>query len=265
MDTFCGVDEAFNSPLKQQLQKYINHTNSLPNTSSNNNLEPYTFDNNKGPLENQENYQNVRGDDTGSDDMKYYIQHPVSEQQYINAQGDASDNANYKGTPVDKLKYDDLNSLFTTDDDTYFGNNLRSIDSSWLSDKKKKHSHSYYIKNFIKEFNDDNVSFTGTQCDDIYKHVQSCNFCKTEIKKQSKIFGNKENMSKDKTEKLVGSKQRIIEGFGKKQMAEKNNFITELGDITTSLRSDIKEIIIIIFIGIIIIFLMDIFAKFCKK
>lgn len=179
---------------------------------------------------------------------------------FFTAQGDYSTQGPYKGpikgqskgTTVGQLRKDnkinDSDSFSLIDSD--FSNDSL-FDPSILkmkNQKKKKMSHEYYIEKMIKgllEDNDSNPSITSSQNNHIYNHVKSCKFCKTEIN---------ERMKEHFKPKLELSKESITH-------IKKENFDTTSLD----LGYDLKEILIIILAGIVLVFILDLLVKIGKR
>lgn len=115
-----------------------------------------------------------------------------------------------------------------------------------LSDDYDIHSydnldHDYCTKNFLQFFvyNDDMISLNTAFDDKIYKHVKKCKICKKRI---NSIL-NKVKLEKQITEQ---TEKPVVENF--------NYF-----------GYDIKEIILIIVCGIILVFILDLLVKLGRK
>lgn len=124
---------------------------------------------------------------------------------------------------------------------------------------QKKHSCGYYINKFIETIiYADNASITSTtsitssedikhasKFDDIYDHVKKCSFCRSHINiKMKKMY-----------------KQDPIPIMNKYE--EPNQIVHSIKNQIKDF--DLKEIIIIIIVGIIIIFILDMFVKIGRK
>jgi len=236
---YCNLQEAYNTPLKKQL----------------NNIEKKYKDtiHKQALQESVENYQQkhslVPPHQTGqcSADTSQYTN---KQQPYFNAQGDM-ETRNCDGTNLADLKtreiFDDIMSetdtLPTIDTNTGISYATGDIDGSILtikskSNKNKKnkvvHSHDYYIYRFMRELKkDDLTSLIGEELDDVYEHVKGCKFCRSEIRK-----------------KMLNTYDKTVS-------------ITEEKEETTN-NTEIKDIIIIVLVGIIVIFILDLFYKLYK-
>jgi len=226
MSMFCGVTEAFNSPLKQQIEEM----------EKENRINEYK----------QKMIQEVNNDrNNNSVGIDFFT-----------AQGDM-----YQGTPIKNL---DNNSLDTS---SFFSDSegFESLPSSMtqLTDSSLKktlpnksdniehmvdHSHEYYLRNFLGQtIGGDKITDHNTY-NDICDHVRTCKYCKDEI--NLRISG-KEAFSSipSKIENKPEPKQHI-EHFNANELVNKSN---------------IKEVIIIIVIGISIVFIIDLFIRIRKK
>ncbi len=206
-----------------------------------------------------------------------------------------------KGTHIDELKdcsldsnsnigidnqSNNLDDIFTLDDSLSFldnnsilpqqnnNKNLSQQNDQILSQQldyllnkprsKSKPSHQYYIKKFVRAMIDEasdqisNVSLDnsigGNSLEsfanyDVYNHIKSCKYCRSEAHKRLKAYYARDS----KNEKQI---KKTTEGF------IGDNF-TIPKDIL--LGYDLKEIVIMIIIGIILIFVLDLFVKIGRK
>ncbi|ARF09390.1 hypothetical protein Indivirus_1_13 [Indivirus ILV1] len=222
---YCGINEAFNC-------------SQIPKSEPNNNSE--TFD----------NYSNVSINNNNKCDITDDNIFPA----FFTAQGDYSLQGPYKnknnGTTVGQLR--DENKITDSDSfsllDSEFSNDSL-FDPSILkmkNQKKKKISHEYYIDKMVKsllEDNDSNPSIVSSQNNRVYNHVKSCKFCKAKInEKMKKHFKNEQPK-----ELIIPSKKETFDV------------------INLDLGYDLKEIIIIILAGIILVFILDLLVKIGKR
>ena len=214
---------------------------------------------------------------------KNIIHHPEFEETFYNAQGDTTINK-FNSDNIDKYYNENLHGTNLEDLNKYnSGHSEESIDRlSFVDSKPKiqlqvqppqpqgvalkslprnqqhKHSCGYYTSKFIETImQHDGMSITSSQdvnnyskFDDIYDHVKQCAFCRSHINAKLKRFYKKNNTNtNDTTNDNSNNKIAII----------KDNFRSTVKDF------DIKEITIIILIGIVIIFVLDMFVKIGRK
>jgi NAD+--asparagine ADP-ribosyltransferase len=156
---------------------------------------------------------------------------------FINAQGDMADKINYQnpslqGTSLQDLKSEEIgseDSLFDEDSLSFSEGTTRS--DQFTSDTFSLNSSDI---NSLQTISDDNNS----------------------------LFDNK-YVSKDLEQKLKNSEDEIKKL--KDQINNKKNASSEVSNFAENIKSDIKEITIVIVIGLIIIFLLDLFYKIGKK
>lgn len=152
-------------------------------------------------------------------------------------------NINMEGTTLSELAPDSL-----LDADTITMGSDETLDLSKLdtiNKPKQHHGHKYYINKFIGGVVDDITSVASSQDAEIYDHIKLCKYCRTEIKRKLKL------LSGLKEEKEVTSTSKEIEHF-----SALNSGIAGY---------EIKEILIILLIGIVIIFILDLFVKIGQK
>jgi len=142
--------------------------------------------------------------------------------------------------------------LVTTQGDVINNDELGGTSIDVLREgKKKKKKHNYYIQQFLREIRsdeNDTISITSTKQSDIYEHIRKCKFCKYQI-------GKKLNVDKDK------DIAKTIEDIDNSMM---DNMLDDMVDNKPEKEKtghDIKDIILIIVIGIVIIFILDLFVK----
>jgi len=167
-------------------------------------------------------------------------------QSFINTQGDITNKHDvYQGTSLKSLENIQKEAMDEFENDTLY------TDSFDMSDtiQKPQHSHQYYITNFLKTLNvNDDASdmeslFSSTDRDsEIMKHIRSCNYCRNSI--TNKINNDANTYY---TEKPPAKK--------------KNNFSI----LNKKLGYEFREIVIIILVGILVIFILDMFFRFSQK
>jgi len=151
-----------------------------------------------------------------------------------------------RGTKISDLKKKHI----ATNDLSMLDSPSMSSDISFLHksniNNKSIHRHDYYIKKFIQQIiDDDMMSMTSSQDSAVYDHIKKCKYCKSQINaKLKQHYKNKKNPSTKSISK---------------------NIICPKSIPTTILGYDIKEIIIIILIGLCLIFIFDLFVKIGKK
>jgi len=255
---YCGVEEAFDNPLQQQLKEFEKEQQI-------NNYKQSLVDNVK--MEQDVNRLESPQDNSAAD----------ANYSYFTAQGNIG---SFEGTKIKDLKSKDttsLGSLIDTDlsdysNESLFSESIKSLPSSssvsmdtvsLLDFKKNKkkyinelesidnsmkdRSHEYYIRHFIKDFKDtESIAFSKKEYEDLHDHLKTCRYCKEEIKLRlnGTIVDN------------VPEKQNII----KKPVELGPSHGSSIMD-----RVDIKDVVVVIVVGIIIIFLLDLFIKINKK
>ena len=257
---FSNINEAFeDNPLGQQLKEFEKeqYKQSLINSV---NKEQRIYNNYNNDDSNQ--YQDIYSNDNGySNDAGY----PNSSQSFITAQGDVE--SFKKGTKISDLRKDnDETSLGSILDDSLFSSEEASMESSFSNDtlishktpySMKDRTHEYYIRNFIKDFGDNNsISLSKSEYNDTYDHIKTCKYCKDEIK--LRMNGSGEKIS-----------HHIVQSNNNKNLPIANSplkYPKNEKSITSylSANNDIKEIVVVVLIGIVIIFVLDLFSKISK-
>ena len=240
---FCGLNEAFEAdPLKKQLKEFE-----------------------------QEQYKQHVLNSVNKDQRIYNnITNNTIEPSYYDAQGDIT-KCNKQGTTIKDLKKQqpkDESSLGSLLDDSMFSSEGTSLGSILMDDtltptqhsvtKIKDRSHEYYIRNFIKDFGDmESKSLSKSEYTDTYDHIKTCKFCKNEIKLRMNYTASNTNTNNPIkiTNLPIASNDTIknqnqLEPFGSFSLLSNN--------------TDIKEIVVIVLIGIVIIFLLDLCTKINK-
>lgn len=250
---FSDINEAYEDhPLRQQLKDFEKdqYKQSLINSI---NEEQRVYNNYNDEHSNQ--YQN--------NNQPY----PNNNQPYITTQGNV-ESINKQGTRIADLRKDkDDSSLGSILDDSLFSSEEASMESSLSNDtivhKKKSYNmkdrtHEYYIRNFIRDFGDDNSTLLPKhEYEDTYDHIKTCKYCKDEIKLRMNGNDIKSNVQHEPTivDKSNDHPKKHID-----KHYNKNNQIKSY----LSGNNDMKEIAVVVLIGIVIIFLLDLFAKISK-
>lgn len=249
---YCAVEEAFDNPLRQQMQKVSrehnikNHRESLTR-----NIEDYQKNNGLRPPHTSTNPAIV----------EQYINdrvHPSPDMPFFTAQGGYNANAmshvefdedSDKGTTISELKRQEEDSFF--DDSSSF------LDSNYLdlvanNKPKVKLGHNHYINKFLKSIADDGsdaASIASSQDDQVYDHIKSCKYCRNQInKKMKKMYEIK------------------IENFNNSNISAKETSSNVKLDVPEEIFGyKFKEIIIIIAVSIMIIFILDLLVRVGRK
>ncbi len=263
---YCDWDKAFDNPIGQKLQEYEQSVNNYKEVTGQN-IASFQHNNNISPPHTVEHFassnfedpyqtQNIANSFMPNQMASQYmpndgiIQYPQFQQSFFSAQGDLN------GTSVDQLRdqqgaavFDDM-TTFDTRSDTIDLSMLESEESASLpslkSYHKPKRSHNYYIKKFISRMMDeeDMMSMASSQDDDVWQHVQKCKYCRTQVSDHFKIMHTP--MSEYSEE------------------PEKPNVVDKIK--TTRIGGyDLKEIMVMIIVGICFIFMLDVFFKLGRK
>jgi len=229
---YCGVDEAFDNSLNTQMNEY-ERANKNNNKSSNDNvIPPNTYD----------NYSDIDIQNHFNNNMNQYNKMVPA---FFTTQGDYSTKGPYFGTSINDLK----NSTPEDSDSLSLLDSNFSEDSNLSVQTPKKPNHSYCINKIVQGLieDPDNISLASSQNDEAYKHVKTCKYCKNKINQRMKEHFNP-NINQDSLTKLSCKKENIKEYFD-----------------AGNLGYDLKELLIIILAGIILIFILDLLVKIGKK
>jgi hypothetical protein len=247
---YCSVNEAYDNVADgpPDSQPHTAATYNTPyNAASNKQNIMYNVNNTQVPTQ---KYFSAQGDYENN-----YYDYGNKRSVYETAQPDEI------GTTISALKHLEM------EQDKYLDSDLLESSDSFtcpsLPKPKQSHSHSYYIDKFINTLStDDSVSTVGSFSDDsvadTYNHVRRCKFCRTEINKRMRSLASlssQSSRSQQKEPKLTKpTKPKVTEGF----------------DVISSLKTsfagyELKEIVIIILVGLIIIFILDLFVKIGRK
>lgn len=264
---YSTVEEAFDNPLRQQMQRMDRENN---------------INNHKASLtRNIEQFQEKFGltpPHMGQDGIEGYVNedlYPSVNLPFFNAQGGFNNSINneegFNGTTLSELKRQEEENY----DDSFFNDTLSMLDSNYSDlalssesdnintvnylpkndnktekDKVKvKLSHNYCIEKFLKSIVDDGndmLSLASSEDDLLYDHIKSCKYCKSQIHQKMKMYYDSKPPSKKTTQKEV----RVKEPF---ELPEK------------IFGYNVKEIIIIIAVSIMIIFILDLLVRIGRK
>ncbi len=279
---YSDINEAYDGSIKKQLDTYNDQINIIKTSTSDKDSLFDAVQNDRDEI-----YKSLNIDPNNIKNIKKNIcEYPASDQAYFTAQGNLmgkkkytpsisrysveqtnesqqeSDNFIEKGTAINDLirdnvdnsdsysTFDDLNSQAKSDFsfDTDIRTDFSDADSI-LEPKKNKNNnnkyydHDYFINKFISDIynQNDTSSLVSSQSNDdnIYHHIKKCNYCKDKIKEKLTIH---------KPEPL------LVEKFTTKQSIPE----------TSTQEYNIKETMIIILIGIIVILFLDFFMKIFK-
>jgi hypothetical protein len=291
---YCSVEEAFNNPLKEKMEEYQINNNINSNTNNNddiiqtveNNQDKYNIDSDviQHPVF-VPSFFTAQGD--------YANKGPYYEDEQVNHENNNNNNINMMGTTIDDLKDqdvpqynsdNDLDDVFSSDDSLSFLDSDCSlspqqleylsddIDNDYYRKPKNKQpiNHEYYITKFMRTILDDTMSngiesmngssnstngALNSASSDVYDHVKSCKYCRSKISKKIKAYYSTEATAKSTAQSSILGLTNI-EGFTDGKLSIPKNIL---------LGYELKEIIIIIIVGIILIFVLDLFVKIGRK
>ena len=235
---YCAVDEAFDNPIKQQMQQMERE----------NNVNKYRASLEKGVENNQTKYglyppHTTEGYETIKQPDNVY---PNNNVPFFTAQGDLNKN----GTSISSLRNQEKREK---DDYSYLDSNyseLLSSESEEMKPSKSKFNHRYYINKFIKSIIDDGndtISLASSQDDELYDHIKVCKYCRNQINLRMKNF-YRESVKENKTESV--NIKKTIEEF---KLPE------------TVFGYSMKEILLIIVASVVIIFILDLLVRIGRK
>jgi hypothetical protein len=189
-------------------------------------------------------------------DKYFTAQGELDDEPYTNGSSDKDKITTSEGTSLEKLKN---HSFFTAQGDlsenkevnnypkTNYVSNPYSDDIDFYDDlsiKSKQINHNYCIKKFVDNIvYDDDLRTLDSYDDEIYDHLKSCKYCRSQINiklKERMIYNNTKN---DETKIIAKTEHFSLESYG----------------------YDLKEITIIILAGILLIFILDLLVKLGKK
>lgn len=255
---YCAIEEAFNNnnnSLKKETHEYqINKFNNKRDSYESKIVEPNTFD----------NYTDMQLPVKNSF-VNNIIQHPTTFPAYFTAQGDMNECKNLNLNSSTKQEPPEENfgtSIFDLNQPTLKENDLPSIsiidspasEDSFLSSpveipkKEDKLDHTDHVNIFLNCLNSQlDIDSLTSKYNNSFDHIKSCKTCRSKIKNKLK---------KD-----------IIEPFDTeiKYKSEKSKPILKEYFNLDSYGYDIKELLIIIIIGIVLIFFLDLLVKLARK
>ncbi len=243
---YCAVEEAFDNPLKQQMQR-INRENKINN---------YRASLAKSVSECQHKY-GLNQLQVGPMDYQFESSHGKNELPFYTAQGDYSKNNNLVGTSISELKQHELEKDDPFSDDALslldsdYSELLVNSDSEQLQKEKiAKFSHNHYINKFLKSILDDGndlISLASSQDANVYDHIKACKYCRSQIGQKMKSHYTNEIKSTEVQSQVL---QKRIGSFAIPDKVFGYN---------------LKEIILIIAISIMIIFVLDLLVRIGRK
>lgn len=160
--------------------------------------------------------------------------HPYFKPAFMTAQGDYSKKGPYYSTQSETIKNNKQN---TPEDITLDSLSLLDYDLDSAPHKNKiKRDHNFYITQFMTSILDD-ISLASSQDSSIYDHIKTCKYCRSEISKR-------------------------IKGIKPDNKIEPFSFGDNLPSLPTKIAGyEFNEIIIIVVVGIVIIFVLDLLVK----
>lgn len=161
---------------------------------------------------------------------------PPAQSTFFNAQGDLSNDGPYFGTSIYELKKKEEEEEENDIDDSSLFDDVYSVDNTI--------SHNECINKFVKGIVDDNTSMMSYYDSNVYDHIKKCKYCKVQINDKIKRYYNNK-IDINNTPKDEGIIEPLFSG----------KFI----------GYDMKEIILIIIIGVIVVFILDLLVKIGKK
>lgn len=229
---FCPVNEAFDNDTHKRIEKYENNRHKqINNMVSDAQQLHQQYD-----LEPPHTYEYDLNPNQG------IISNYEFANAFFNAQGDYEDE-NY-GTSIEKLKEKQMES---EDNFTFSDFTLETEESKVNKKKGTKHTHSFYISYFLDKFlHDDMASLVSSHQkddDEVFEHIKQCKYCRSKVNEEMKDYYQQEISKVDEQPPIVKERSFSPINFG----------------------YDIKEIVVIILVGICIIFILDLFVKIGRK
>lgn len=228
---YCSVNEAYDNNIDNKMiqQEQQNHNKRWAMTDQ---IEAFQNNNYIDPPHEAGMINKIKNWNKKHDG--YANPYPQIYPNFFDAQGDINNHSN-RGTKISDIKKAEEETLSDFSDD----------DISLLTNKKQniRLDHQYCINKFVNNILEANdmISFGSSDDGEVYKHVKSCSFCKKEINNRMK-----ENLD-DKSIKEDKSFSHTVENFG------------------GALGYDIKEILIIVLAGIVLIFILDLLVRIGKR
>ena len=252
------MTEAFDNSLKKQFADYEKNNNNykkqlqkeVDNHNNNNNLiPPNTFD----------NYTDLEINQQQNSPDNPIIQYPNVYPAFFTAQGDYSSKGPYFGTSIGDLQQENNNNDENLMEDlsmldSFSDESLPSIRKKSKKQKAKDLDHQYCIDKIVKSLVEepDAVSLASTidDIDLVYKHIKTCGYCKNKINSSIKNQCNLSGYARDMKNSLTG----------------KNPYeVKECFDTSQNMGYGLKELLIIILAGIVLVFILDLLVKIGKR
>jgi hypothetical protein len=240
---FSSYSEAFANPIKSQLDELNREAEYL--------------------IKKQKLINSVESnrDKFGLETPNYFLEPDnkleIGEADKSNQDGDSFFDAQggYSMSDLPNNEFDNLSSLVDTGSTVTFKTKELSLGSSLINDthftedidneldsvfsephkkqKKTYYTHDYYISSFL-----DGIYNNRQGQSKVYHHVSNCNYCKTVIK-----------------QKMSGTTQIVP------QIPQKIN----VSSSPIVISDDVKDILIVVIVGIVLIFILDLFIKIRKR
>ena len=164
---------------------------------------------------------------------------------FFTAQGDYADKGPYFGTDVKDLKNTIVTPESEYDNLSFLDNKLSEESYMFPVTKPKKLNHSFCISKMVKSLLEDSDTYSMASSDNngVYSHVRKCKYCKTKINERMKEYHLQNNYNINQKE---------------------NETVFEYFDMA-HIGYNLKEILIIILAGIVLIFILDLLVKIGRK
>lgn len=164
---------------------------------------------------------------------------------FFTAQGDYNSKGTYEGTQIKDLQncqMEDSENLSFLDSEK----SSKTVKS--IQEPTKMIDHNYCVNKIVKNILDDSDMFSmgSSENDEVYKHVRRCKICKKKI-----------------NEKLKGHYKEPIPLV--QPVVKQTEPVEHFNFNISNLGYNLKEILVIILGGIILIFILDLLVKIGKK
>ena len=175
---------------------------------------------------------------------------------FFTAQGDYNTKGPYFGTDIKNLKKDVKlpdnntidNAIVSEESDVSFIDRLSDETMLPIPKTSKKVNHMYCINKMFKNLIEDSDTYSMVSSDNgsVYNHVKKCKYCKSKINEKIKNYHTKNICDTSSLNKKYDD-DNILECFD----------IQHIG-------YNLKEILIIILAGIVLVFILDMLVKIGK-
>jgi hypothetical protein len=244
---YCNIKEAFNNSIKKQLDSIQQiHKQNIRNNVDNEISQNRKLHNMDTPFSDSKNLYNS------------ITECPDHHDVFFSAQGDL-DESQQNGTNLEDLKDPSIDSVsnYSFPSSSSFGKmssfdaeSSLSTESLQPQPKLKRKSkggkgHEYYIRNFIQDIYQHKSKLNPNEKNDVYEHIGTCNYCKSEIELRTNDTSIIEPMHTGNT------KNKPL----KKKKKDKSLFNFDLSS------KRLRNVIILFVIGIILICVLDLFTK----